>query len=312
MENLKKMNFNHTAVLLNETISGLNINPDGVYLDCTLGGAGHSESILKKLSKNGKLFAVDKDDDALTYSKEKLKKYENVEFIKSDFNNLKAVLNPSQTFDGILLDLGVSSHQIDTAERGFSFLKDGPLDMRMDKSASLSAFEVVNHYSQKQLEKILFNFGEETFSKVIVRAILKERNLMPITTTSRLNQIIENAVPMKYRLKGASKKTFQAIRIEVNNELDLLESTIKFLAGRLNKNGRLAIITFHSLEDRIVKQTFAFLNKDCVCPPKTPICICGKQQIVKLVNKKPIVPSEKELQNNNRSRSAKLRICEKV
>lgn len=306
------MTFNHISVLLNETISGLNISPDGVYLDCTLGGAGHSEEILKKLSKNGKLFAVDKDEDALSYSKQKLNKYDNVEFIKSDFNDLEDVLNSSQTFDGILLDLGVSSHQIDTAERGFSFLHDGPLDMRMDKTAELSAFEVVNNYSQKDLEKILYTYGEEDFTKVIVRAILKARQEEPIKTTGRLNQIIEDAVPFKYRLKGASKKTFQAIRIEVNNELDLLQNTINFLVGRLNKNGRLAIITFHSLEDRIVKQTFAYLEKDCVCPPKTPICICGKKQIVKFVNKKPIIASDKELEQNNRSRSAKLRVCERV
>ncbi len=306
------MTFNHISVLLNETISGLNISPDGVYLDCTLGGAGHSEEILKKLSKNGKLFAVDKDEDALSYSKQKLNKYDNVEFIKSDFNDLEDVLNSSQTFDGILLDLGVSSHQIDTAERGFSFLHDGPLDMRMDKMAELSAFEVVNNYSQKDLEKILYTYGEEDFTKVIVRAILKARQEEPIKTTGRLNQIIEDAVPFKYRLKGASKKTFQAIRIEVNNELDLLQNTINFLVGRLNKNGRLAIITFHSLEDRIVKQTFAYLEKDCVCPPKTPICICGKKQIVKFVNKKPIIASDKELEQNNRSRSAKLRVCERV
>lgn len=299
-------------MLLNETISGLNISPDGVFLDCTLGGAGHSEEILKNLGPNGKLYAVDKDQDALSFSMKKLEKYKNVRFIKSDFNNLEHVLDKELMFDGILLDLGVSSHQIDTAERGFSFLHDGPLDMRMDKDSDFSAYDVVNTYSQKELEKILFTYGEEDFAKVIVRAILKEREKEPIKTTGRLNEIIENAVPFKYRLKGASKKTFQAIRIEVNNELGLLENTIKFLVGKLKQNGRLAIITFHSLEDRIVKQTFAYIEKDCVCPPKTPICICGKKQIVTLVNKKPILPSGEELETNNRSRSAKLRVCQKV
>lgn len=306
------MEFKHISVLLNEMLSGLNISPDGLYLDCTLGGAGHSQEILKRLSPKGHLYGVDKDQDALNFSQEKLKNFKNVTYIKSDYNELDDKLPREVFFDGILLDLGVSSYQIDTAERGFSFLKDGPLDMRMDKESELTAYDVVNTYSQKDLEKILFLYGEEDFSKQIVRAILKARQEKPIQTTKELNDIIENSVPFKYRLKGAAKKTFQAIRIEVNQELEHLTNTINFLATKLKKGGRMAIITFHSLEDRIVKQAFAFLEKDCICPPKTPVCICGKKQIVKLVNKKPILPSEEELAENNRSRSAKLRICEKV
>ena len=306
------MEFKHISVLLNEMLSGLNISPDGLYLDCTLGGAGHIQEILKRLSPKGHLYGVDKDQDALNFSQEKLKNFKNVTYIKSDYNELDDKLPREVFFDGILLDLGVSSYQIDTAERGFSFLKDGPLDMRMDKESELTAYDVVNTYSQKDLEKILFLYGEEDFSKQIVRAILKARQEKPIQTTKELNDIIENSVPFKYRLKGAAKKTFQAIRIEVNQELEHLTNTINFLATKLKKGGRMAIITFHSLEDRIVKQAFAFLEKDCICPPKTPVCICGKKQIVKLVNKKPILPSEEELAENNRSRSAKLRICEKV
>ncbi len=305
------MDFKHIPVLLTETLSGLNIRPDCVYLDGTVGGAGHSEKILKALNGTGHLFAVDKDEQALTFSKQKLKNHKNTTFIKSDFNNLAQVLE-NQKFDGVLLDLGVSSHQIDTGQRGFSFLHDGPLDMRMDTSQSLTAYDIVNTYSQPRLEKLLFEYGEERYARVIVRAILNARANSLIKTTKQLNQTIENAVPFKYRLKGAAKKTFQAIRIEVNNELSKLASTIEFLASRLNKGGRLAVITFHSLEDRIVKQTFNLLAKTCVCPPQMPICVCDKKQVVQLINKKPITASQSELEANNRSRSAKLRVCERV
>ena len=305
------MEFKHISVLLNEVISGLNISPDGVYLDCTLGGAGHSSEILKKLSSKGKLYGVDKDQDALDASAEKLKNFKNVTFIKSDFKELQDKLDQVK-FDGILLDLGVSSHQIDTAERGFSFLKDAPLDMRMDKTQELTAFDVVNTYSKQDLERILFEYGEEQFAKLIVRKIMEQRSIKPIQTTLELNELIENTVPAKFKFKGASKKTFQALRIEVNGELDGLGKTLEFLVSKLKKGGRIAVITFHSLEDRIVKHTFAKLEKACTCPPKTPICICGGKQIVKFVNKKPITATEEELQNNMRSRSAKLRVVEKV
>lgn len=305
------MNFKHISVLLNEVLSGLNISPDGVYLDCTLGGAGHSYEILKKLSNKGHLYGIDKDQEALNASQEKLKDFNNVTFIKSDFKDLQTKLDGIK-FDGILLDLGVSSHQIDSAERGFSFMRDAPLDMRMDKEQSLTAYDVVNTYSKQELEKILFEYGEEQFAKMIVRKILEQRSIKPIETTLELNQLIENTVPAKFKFKGASKKTFQALRIEVNKELEYLSETLEYLITKLKKGGRIAVITFHSLEDRIVKQTFAKLEKSCVCPPKTPICICGGKQIVKFVNKKPISASEEELKENIRSRSAKLRVVQKV
>lgn len=305
------MNFKHIPVLLNEVLSGLNINPDGLYLDCTIGGAGHSLEILKKLSDKGKLIGVDKDIDAIKASGENLKNFDNVTLIKSDYNDLADKLD-NLSFDGILIDLGVSSHQIDTAERGFSFLKDGVLDMRMDTSQELTAFDVVNFYSKEKLEKILFEYGEEDFAKSIVRNIITARQTKLINTTKELNEIIEKSVPAKYRFKGAGKKTFQAIRIEVNGELDRLAKTLEFLVDKLKKGGRIAVITFHSLEDRIVKQTFMKLEKSCTCPPKTPICICGGKQIVKFVNKKPIIATEQELLNNVRSRSAKLRVVTKV
>jgi 16S rRNA (cytosine1402-N4)-methyltransferase len=304
------MEFKHKPVLLNQVVSGLNIRPDGVYLDCTVGGAGHSAEIAKQLGKNGMLFCVDKDQQALDASAKKLQQFDNVKFIKSDYNFLQDKLIGLE-FDGILIDLGVSSHQIDTPERGFSFLHDGPLDMRMDQTQELTAFDVVNTYSKQQLEKILFEYGEEFNAKIIVRAILEHRAQNPIRTTKQLVDIIENCLPAKFKFRGASKKTFQAIRIEVNGELDRLNKTLEFLVSKLKKGGRLAVITFHSLEDRIVKQTFSSLATSCVCPPHTPICICGKKQIVSLVNKKPISASEQELADNPRARSAHLRICQK-
>lgn len=305
------MEFKHKSVLLNEVISGLNINPDGFYLDCTLGGAGHSYQIVKKLSEKGMLFGIDKDDDALKAGGEKLEGFNNVKLIKSDFKNLEQKLE-GVLFDGILIDLGVSSHQIDTAERGFSFMKEGRLDMRMDKNQDLSAFEVVNEYSKQELEKILYLYGEERNARRIVAAIIKAREIKPIQTTLELNKIIEDCLPAKIKFKGASKKTFQAIRIEVNSELEGLSETLEFLIDKLKPEGRIAVISFHSLEDRIVKQTFKKLNIECTCPPKTPICICGGKKIVDLVTRKPITASQEELEENNRSRSAKLRIAQKI
>lgn len=304
------MEFSHKPVLLDSVLSGLNISPDGVYLDCTVGGAGHSFEIAKRLSKNGTLVGVDKDQDALQASAKKLQQFEFVRLIKSDYNDLQDKLD-NLLFDGILIDLGVSSHQIDTPERGFSFLHDGKLDMRMDQNQLLSAYDVVNTYSKAELEKILFEYGEEFNAKMIVRAILDARAQKPIETTRELVDIIENCLPAKFKFRGASKKTFQAIRIEVNGELDRLAKTLEFLVQKLKKGGRLAVITFHSLEDRIVKQTFARLATSCTCPPRTPICICGGKKVVELVNKKPISATEQELQDNPRSRSAHLRICEK-
>lgn len=304
------MKFSHTPVLLNEVLSGLNVSPDGIYLDCTVGGGGHSYEILKRL-KNGRLVAVDKDEDALMASSERLKEFSNVRFIKSDFKNLEDYLT-DDFFDGILIDLGVSSHQIDTAERGFSFLKEGPLDMRMNREQKLSAYEVVNKYPKEKLLKILFEYGEEQNAKLIVNAILKARQVKPISTTKELVNIIEQSLPAKFRFKESSQKTFQAIRIEVNGELEKLEQAIEFLVSKLKPNGRIAIISFHSLEDRIVKNVFKKLSTGCVCPPKTPICICNNKPKIELITKKPILPSDEEIRQNSRSRSAKLRIAQKI
>lgn len=304
------MEFKHFSVMADEVMEGLNIKQNGVYLDCTVGGAGHSSLIAQNL-KNGKLFCVDKDEDALKVSKERLKSFDFISFIKSDYKNLESELLFEQ-FDGILIDLGVSSYQIDNASRGFSFNNDGPLDMRMDKKQKLDAKFVVNNYSEKNLEKILFEYGEESYAKSIVKGIVSYRQNAQIKTTFELKNIIDKSVPAKYRFQGAYKKTFQAIRIEVNNELSGLETAIEYLISKLNKGGRIVILTFHSLEDRIVKNVFKKCSTQCLCPPKTPICICGHKAQIKLINKKPILASELELKNNSRSASAKLRIAEKL
>ncbi len=304
------MTFKHIPVLLNEVISALEIKEGGVYLDCTLGGGGHSYEIAKQM-KNGKLYCVDKDSEAIEAGKEKLKEFDFVKFIKSDFKNLETKIL-FQEFDGILLDLGVSSHQIDTASRGFSFMQNAKLDMRMDSSQKLSAFEVVNNYKSQELEKILFEYGEEKFAKQIVEKIVKQRNISPIKTTLELKEIVESAIPSKYKFSGGCQKTFQAIRIEVNGELTGLYETLVFLISKLKPKGRIAVITFHSLEDRIVKNAFRDCSIDCICPPKTPVCICGHHASLKLINKKPIVASLEELKLNSRSHSAKLRIGEKI
>ena len=302
--------------MLNEVLSGLNINPDGIYIDCTLGGGGHSEKILEKLSKTGKLIGIDKDNDAIEFATNRLKQFENFKAYHTDFKNVFEVFDLLQLdyVDGVLIDLGVSSYQLDTATRGFSFRFDGPLDMRMDKSQKLSAYEVVNTYSKEKLSEIFFKYGEEEFAKQIANNIVKQREFAPIKTTLELSKIIENSMPKKIVFKrgGADKKVFQAIRIEVNGELDGLYEIIIFLANKLKKGGRMAILTFHSLEDRIVKNAYKELCTGCICPPKTPICICGHKAICKLVNKKPIVSSEKEQSENSRSTCAKLRILERI
>lgn len=310
------MEFNHKPIMLNEILSGLNINPDGVYLDCTIGGAGHSSKILEKLNKNGLLIGIDKDNYAIEVCKERLKNYNNKLLIYSDFKNIQNVLeeNKIDELDGVLIDLGISSYQIDTAERGFSFLRNGRLDMRMDKSQQLSAYEVLNHYSKEKLIQILFDYGEEPFAKPIVNNIVKFRQIKPIETTFELRDIIEKSLPAKvlYNSGGACKKTFQAIRIEVNGELNNLYDTIEYLISKLKKGGRIAILTFHSLEDRIVKNVFKENATDCICPPKTPICICNHKAKIKIINKKPICASKEEISENSRSTCAKLRIAEKI
>lgn len=311
------MEFAHIPVMLDECLEGLNIKADGIYVDGTVGGAGHSIEIVKRLSGNGRLICVDKDEDALKAAGERLAPYsDRVTFIHDDYKNLVAELDSIGVgkVDGILLDLGVSSYQLDNAERGFSYMKDAPLDMRMDRSQRMSAYEVVNGYSESELARILFDYGEEKLARQIARNILKARAEKPIETTLELAKIVEDTYPAKTRWKFGhpAKRTFQAIRIEVNDELSSLGKAVTQMARRLEKGGRMAVITFHSLEDRIVKSAFKELSLACTCPPDFPVCVCGKVQEVELVNKKPIVASEGELEKNSRSQSAKLRVIEKL
>lgn len=310
------MKFKHVPVMLNEVLEGLNIKEDGIYVDGTLGGAGHSTEIVKRLS-TGKLIGIDQDENAIKKSKEVLADYsDRTIIVKENFKNIKNVLNTLgiNKVDGILLDLGVSSHQLDEEERGFSYNKDAPLDMRMDRGNAFSAWDVVNKYSEKELEKIIWDFGEEKWAKRIAKFIVEERREAPIDTTFELVSVIKKAIPKKVRSQGGhpARKTFQAIRIEVNQEIDILKNSILNANEVLNESGRLCIITFHSLEDRIVKDTFKYLNKDCICPPEFPVCTCNKKRELKILTRKPIIPSEEEIETNPRSRSAKLRIGEKV
>lgn len=309
------MEFKHIPVLLNEVIDGLEIKPSGVYVDCTIGGAGHSSAICEKL-KNGKLIGFDKDQTAVNVAGERLKNFKNISIFHSDYKKAPNILREIEEtqLDGILIDLGVSSYQIDTADRGFSFLHDGRLDMRMNKEQELDAYYVVNYYSREKLLEILYKYGEEPNAKRIVDKIIEARNYQPIETTFQLKDIIESAFSKKllYARGGVSKQTFQAIRIEVNGELTGLEECLKDLITLLKPGGRMAVITFHSLEDRIVKQVFKDACTDCVCPPKAPICICGHRAICKAITRKPITASDEELKNNSRSSSAKLRIIEKI
>lgn len=302
------MEFNHISVLLNETIESLNIKPDGIYADGTAGGAGHSSEIAKRL-KDGMLYAFDRDPDAVKIATERLKGY-NAKVINSNFSEMKEKLNSIgvEKVDGILLDLGVSSYQLDTAERGFSYHKDAPLDMRMSRSG-ISAYDVVNTFSADELSDIFFRFGEEKFSRRIAERIAQIRNDKPISTTLELAEIIANAVPPKARRDGhPARKCFQAIRIAVNGELEALETALDKCFELLNKDGVLAIITFHSLEDRMVKQKFKEYCTGCTCPPDFPVCVCGKTPKGHLLTRKPIEPSSEELEINPRSRSAKLRV----
>ncbi len=309
------MEFKHISVLKFESIDGLNINPDGIYVDCTTGGGGHSLEIAKKLN-NGRLICIDKDTDALSFAKTRLKDYSNkITFVNDNFANIDLILDSLNIdfVDGILADLGVSSYQIDTAERGFSFMHDSRLDMRMNKSQTLSAYEVVNTYSEEDLSRIMFQYGEEKNARQIARKIVKLREKKPIETTFELRDIVKSSYPPKFKNKTTlPNKVFQAIRIEVNNELNDLTISVEKMLSKLKKNGRLCIITFHPLEDRIVKNLFKLHSTDCICPPKIPKCICGHKADIKLITKHPIVPSEKELNENSRSSSAKLRIAEKL
>lgn len=310
------MEFNHISVLLNECLEGLNIKENGIYVDGTLGGAGHSSEILKRLSNEGRLIGIDQDTDALKAAKERLKNYSNVTFVHSNFSSIENVLNNLNIdgVDGILMDLGVSSYQLDEGERGFSYMKDAPLDMRMNRDNNFSAYNVINEYSEEDLYRIIRDYGEEKFARRIASFIVENRQEKNIETTLELVEIIKSAIPAKARREGPhpAKRTFQAIRIEVNSELSILNKTIEDGVGKLNKGGRMAIITFHSLEDRIVKNKFRDLAVSCRCPKEFPVCVCGEKAKVKVISRKAIEPTKEEVDINPRSRSAKLRVIEKL
>lgn len=313
---MEKQVFSHRSVLLDECIEALAIKSEGTYIDGTAGGGGHSFEIAKALD-GGRLIAIDQDEAAIVAASNRLAVYgERVQVVRSNFSEISDVCDRLEIegIDGLLLDLGVSSYQLDTAERGFSYNADAPLDMRMDKRRTLSAYEVVNTYDEAELKRILFEYGEERYSASIAAAIVRERQKKPIETTLALSELIRSAIPAHAREGGhhPAKRSFQAIRIEVNGELDVIAPAIRAAVARLNKGGRVAIITFHSLEDRIVKQTFASLAQGCTCPKDFPICVCGNKPTVKIITRKPILPSAKELAENPRSRSAKLRVAEKL
>ena len=308
------MEFVHKSVLLKETIDGLNIKPDGIYVDGTAGGGGHSYHIAEKLSSGGRLIAIDQDPDAIKAASERLAEFNNVTVVRSNFSQIKGVLMSLgiERADGVLLDIGVSSWQLDAPDRGFSYHQDAPLDMRMSQEGK-SAYDLVNGCEPSELVRILSIYGEEKFAKNIVRNIIKAREQKPIYSTLELAELVKESYPMKARQKGhPARKTFQAIRIAVNEELDRLREGLTNSFDVLNPNGRLAVITFHSLEDRIVKKQMADWCVGCTCPKDFPICVCGNKPKAELVTKKPVEPSEEELAQNNRARSAKLRICKKL
>lgn len=309
------MEFVHRSVLLNESVDWLIVNREGTYLDCTMGGAGHSKAFAAELTKEGTLIGIDQDDAAIETAASRLQGLDcNVKIAKSNFKDFEAVLDSLgiDKIDGIFFDLGVSSYQLDTADRGFSYMHDGPLDMRMDRNSKLDAYYVVNNYKEEELDDIIHNYGEERWSKRIAQFIVAERRIKPITTTGELVAVIKKAIPKGARQDGPhpAKRTFQAIRIEVNNELNILEEVINKAVNRLKSGGRIGVITFHSLEDRIVKQTLARLAKGCTCPPQLPICVCGKKpQVKKMIS---IKPTDEEIEENPRSRSARLRGVTKI
>lgn len=311
------MEFNHTSVLLNETIEGLKIKPDGIYVDGTLGGGGHSEKIAERLSENGRLIGIDQDEAAIAAAGERLERFgSKVAIVRNNYRNTKSVLKSMNIdrIDGMILDLGVSSYQLDTEERGFSYRYDAPLDMRMDLRQTLTARDIVNNYSETELFHIIRDYGEDKFAKNIAKHIARAREEKQIETTGELNEIIKAAIPAKMRAEGGhpSKRTYQAIRIECNKELEVLKESLDELIGILKPGGRLCIITFHSLEDRIVKTAFKKAENPCTCPPSFPVCICGKESQGKVITGKPVLPGAEELNVNTRSKSAKLRIFEKI
>lgn len=311
------MEFQHIPVLYEEVLEGLALKAGGTYVDGTVGGGGHSSGILKAIGAKGRLLAIDQDLNALAAAKTRLAPYgEQVTFFHSNFVNMPKIIdeNAPEGVDGILIDIGVSSPQIDDASRGFSYMHDAPLDMRMDREAALTAYTVVNSYDEDALEHVLREFGEEKWSRRIARIIVERRQQAPIETTFQLVDCIERAVPKGAREKGShvAKRSFQAIRIEVNHELDVLENVIDEAVARLKIGGRMAVITFHSLEDRIVKQHFKYLASDCICPPELPICQCDKEATVKIITRKPVMATKEELAQNSRAGSAKLRIVERI
>lgn len=310
------MAFEHTSVLLEETIEGLNIKPEGIYVDGTLGGGGHSYEIASRLSGGGRLIGIDQDEAAILAAGKRLEDFKDrVTIVRSNYRNTKEVLSSLKItkIDGMMLDLGVSSYQLDTKERGFSYRFDTPLDMRMDLRQSFSARDIVNEYDERELFRIIRDYGEDKFARNIAKHIVMARQMKPIETTGELNEIIKAAIPARMRAEGGhpSKRTFQAIRIECNRELEVLKESLEELIELLNPDGRLCVITFHSLEDRIVKTAFKNAENPCTCPPNFPVCVCGKKSKGRMVTGKPILPSEEELSENSRSKSAKLRIFEK-
>ncbi len=314
---MSDITFSHKSVLLFECIDALNIRDGYTYVDCTTGGAGHSLEIAKRLGKNSRLICFDRDSTAIAVAKDRLKEYaDKVIFINDNFSTLPYVLDNLKidNLGGVLADLGCSSYQFDTPERGFSYMHNAPLDMRMDTDAKISAYDIVNKYSFEDLKRILFEYGEERFSPRIASQIIKEREIKPIETTFELSDIIKSAIPTQNKIDGPhpAKRSFQAIRIEVNGELDCIRPTIEAAASRMTESGRIAVISFHSLEDRIVKQSFKTLSQGCTCPRDFPVCVCGKKPSIKEITKKPILPSNQELTENPRSRSAKLRVAEKL
>ena len=312
------MEFNHYSVLLNETIENLNIKPDGIYVDGTLGGGGHAYQVASRLSEKGRLIGIDQDADAIAAAGERLKEFgDKITIIRSNYANMKEELHRIgvEKVDGIVLDLGVSSFQLDTPERGFTYRDESaPLDMRMDDRQSLTAKDIVNGYSEMELYRIIRDYGEDKFAKNIAKHIVQERAKKPIETTGELTEIIRASIPMKVQVTGGhpAKRTFQAIRIELNKELEVLQNNLDDMIDLLNPGGRICIITFHSLEDRIVKTNFKRNENPCTCPSDFPVCVCGKKSKGKVVTRKPILPSEEELEVNSRAKSAKLRVFERV
>lgn len=311
------MEFAHKSVLLEETIDNLNIKPDGIYVDGTLGGAGHSEQIVKRLGEGGRLIGIDQDEDAIAAASKRLEPYgDKVTIVRDNYQNFRRILDELniQKVDGILLDLGVSSYQLDNADRGFTYRVDAPLDMRMDNRQTKTAKDIVNDYSEAELFRILKDYGEERYAKSIAYHICKYRENKVIETTEELNDIIRGSILAKARNGQGhpSKQTFQAIRIELNRELDVLRDSIDGMIASLNPGGRLCIITFHSLEDRIVKLAFRKNENPCICPPNFPVCTCGRKPLGKVITRKPIIPGERELEENSRSKSSKLRVFEAI